>query len=100
MSSIGFDEFQTFAGIRADEPRRIVKLRETLHAPLAIAGITQIDVQGFWKSNNFDLGLEFRDKVTTLGNCDLCFMKGDATLVSLIQDKPERATWWIKMEKT
>ena len=63
MASIGHEEFQTFAGIRADEPRRVVKLRETLHAPLALAGVTQIDVQAFWKANSFDLGLEFRDKI-------------------------------------
>ena len=39
MASIGHEEFQTFAGIRADEPRRVVKLRETLQAPLAVAGV-------------------------------------------------------------
>jgi 3'-phosphoadenosine 5'-phosphosulfate sulfotransferase (PAPS reductase)/FAD synthetase len=32
MKNIGIDEFQTMAGIRADEPRRLVKLRETLMA--------------------------------------------------------------------
>ena len=99
MSSIGYEEFQTFAGIRADEPRRVVKLRETLHAPLALAGVTQIDVQAFWKANSFDLGLEFRDKVTALGNCDLCFMKGGYQLMSIIQKEPKRAVWWAEQEK-
>ena len=99
MASIGHEEFQTFAGIRADEPRRVVKLRETLHAPLALAGVTQIDVQAFWKANSFDLGLEFRDKVTALGNCDLCFMKGGYQLMSIIQKEPKRAVWWAEQEK-
>ena len=99
MASIGIDEFQTLAGIRADEPRRVVKLRETLHAPLAIAGITQTDVQAFWKNHDFDLGIEFRDKVTPLGNCDLCFMKGAHQLASIIQREPERAIWWAEQEK-
>ena len=51
MASIGHDEFQTMAGIRADEPRRVAKLRETLHAPLAVSGVNQADVQAFWAQN-------------------------------------------------
>lgn len=99
MAATGYEEFQTFAGIRADEPRRVVKLRETLHAPLAIAGVRQADVQTFWKANSFDLGIEFRDKVTPLGNCDLCFMKGGNQLMSIIQREPNRAIWWAEQEK-
>ena len=99
MASIGHDEFQTMAGIRADEPRRVAKLRETLHAPLAIAGVKQADVQAFWASNSFDLGIEFRDKVTPLGNCDLCFMKGAYQIMSIIQQEPSRAIWWAEQEK-
>jgi len=99
MASIGHEEFQTFAGIRADEPRRVVKLRETLQAPLATAGVRQADVQAFWKANSFDLGIEFRGKVTPLGNCDLCFMKGGNQLMSIIQREPNRAIWWAEQEK-
>ena len=99
MKSIGYGEFETMAGIRADEPRRVSKLRQTLHAPLAIDGVTQADVQAFWKANPFDLKLEFRDKVTPLGNCDLCFMKGTYQLMSIIQQNPKRAVWWAEQEK-
>jgi 3'-phosphoadenosine 5'-phosphosulfate sulfotransferase (PAPS reductase)/FAD synthetase len=99
MKSIGIDEFETFAGIRADEPKRVAKLRNTLHAPLASSGITQADVQAFWKSNSFDLDLEFRDKVTPLGNCDLCFMKGSYQLASIVQQNPSRAIWWAAQEE-
>lgn len=99
MNSIGYDQFETMAGIRADEQRRIVKLRQSLYAPLAIAGITQDDVQKFWKNNPFDLELQFRNKVTTLGNCDLCFMKGYNQIVSIIQSNPDRAIWWARQEE-
>ncbi|NBS75390.1 MAG: hypothetical protein EBS66_18185 [Betaproteobacteria bacterium] len=34
------------------------------------------------------------------GNCDLCFLKGGAQVLSLIAEKPERAIWWAKMEST
>jgi 3'-phosphoadenosine 5'-phosphosulfate sulfotransferase (PAPS reductase)/FAD synthetase len=99
MESIGHKEFDTFAGIRADEPKRVVKLRESLHAPLAREGITQADVQAFWKANSFDLELSFQNKVTPLGNCDLCFMKGGSQIMSIIQQQPERAVWWAEQEK-
>lgn len=99
MASIGYEEFDTFAGIRADEPKRVSKLRKTLYAPLAINGVAQEQVQSFWKAQSFDLGLEFRDKVTPLGNCDLCFMKGGSQIMSIIQHQPHRATWWAKQEE-
>jgi 3'-phosphoadenosine 5'-phosphosulfate sulfotransferase (PAPS reductase)/FAD synthetase len=99
MESIGHKEFETFAGIRADEPKRIVRLRDTLHAPLARDGTTQADVQAFWKANTFDLGLAFQNKVTPLGNCDLCFMKGGNQILSIIKQQPERAVWWAKQEE-
>lgn len=99
MASIGYDEFETFAGIRADEPKRVVKLRQSLHAPLATMGVTQADVQSFWKTYHFDLGLKFQDKVTPLGNCDLCFMKGGNQVMSIIRQQPERAIWWAKQEE-
>lgn len=99
MASIGHVEFETFAGIRADEQKRVAKLRQSLHAPLAIAGVNQADVQLFWKQNNFDLELEFQNKVTALGNCDLCFMKGSNQIMSIIQQHPDKAFWWAKQEE-
>lgn len=84
-------------GIRADEPRRIARVGIDM-CPLAKDGITSHHIKEFWENNSFDLNLP-KVGQNKLSNCDLCFMKGDATLVSLIQDKPERATWWIKMEK-
>jgi 3'-phosphoadenosine 5'-phosphosulfate sulfotransferase (PAPS reductase)/FAD synthetase len=95
----GIDDIATMVGVRADEPRRLPKLRARgLHVPLADAGVTQADVQSFWKTQSFDLGLIFRDGVTALGNCDLCFLKGPEQIMGLIKDMPERATWWAKQE--
>ena len=36
--------------------------------------------------------------MTYISNCDLCFHKPVAQIVSLIQEKPERAVWWVEME--
>jgi 3'-phosphoadenosine 5'-phosphosulfate sulfotransferase (PAPS reductase)/FAD synthetase len=87
-------------GVRADEPRRISKLRARgLLLPLYDAGITQFEVQSFWKAQSFDLNLPFRNGITALGNCDLCFLKGPQQIKGLIKDNPERATWWANQEK-
>ena len=94
--NLDIDDDQRMVGIRADEPRRVAKIGLS-RCPLAQEGITSRDVGAFWESHNFDLGLP-KVGQNKLSNCDLCFMKGDATLISLVQDKPERATWWIEME--
>lgn len=93
-------DHDTMVGVRADEPRRVGKLRERgLLVPLVDAGVTQADVQAFWRGQPFNLGLEFRDGITSLGNCDLCFLKGAHQIQSLISDKPERAIWWAQREE-
>ena len=94
--NLDIDDDQRMVGIRADEPRRVAKIGLS-RCPLAKEGITSRDVGSFWELHNFDLGLP-KVGQNKLSNCDLCFMKGDATLISLVQDKPERATWWIEME--
>lgn len=100
IASHGIEDIDTMVGVRADEPRRLPKLRgRGLRLPLADAGVTQNDVQAFWRSQPFDLGLVFRDGVTPLGNCDLCFLKGPDQIMGLIKDDPERATWWARQEE-
>ena len=90
----------TMVGVRADEPSRVSKMRKRgLLVPLANAGVTQADVQFFWASQPFNLGLVFRNGVTALGNCDLCFLKGPEQIMGLIKDNPERATWWAQQEQ-
>lgn len=100
-----WEEWDHCIGIRADEPRRVAKMKaqtdpdENIRMPLAEAGITVVDVRNFWKEQLFDLGLPVYNGQTYGGNCDLCFMKGLQQRVRLIQEKPERAVWWVKMEE-
>jgi hypothetical protein len=86
----GWGDFDMMVGIRADEPRRVAKMRH-LHLPLAIAGVSKQDVLAFWAKQPFDLKTE-------AGNCDLCFNKGMSELMSLVRRRPERAIWWAKQE--
>lgn len=90
-------EYMSWVGIRADEPRRAAKIPRD-RTPLVTAGITKEMVGEFWKSQPFDLELPNINGVTYHGNCDLCFLKGSSQTMSLIQEKPERAIWWAKME--
>jgi 3'-phosphoadenosine 5'-phosphosulfate sulfotransferase (PAPS reductase)/FAD synthetase len=101
------DGWEQMVGIRADEQRRVAKIRarpspetskETMILPLADAGITKKMVGDFWKSQPFDLGLFNNNGQTMHGNCDLCFLKGANQVFTLIKEKPERAIWWASME--
>jgi hypothetical protein len=90
-------EYMSWVGIRADEPYRAAKItRDRL--PLVTAGVSKEMVGEFWRNQPFDLELPNINGVTYHGNCDLCFLKGASQTMSLIQEKPERAIWWTKME--
>jgi 3'-phosphoadenosine 5'-phosphosulfate sulfotransferase (PAPS reductase)/FAD synthetase len=90
-------EYMSWVGIRADEPRRAAKIPRD-RTPLVTAGVTKETVGEFWRNQSFDLELPNINGVTYHGNCDLCFLKGSSQTMSLIQEKPERALWWAKME--
>ena len=98
LKSIGISDYITFVGVRADEPRRVAKIRkqEDKYLPLADANITEKDVWEFWDKNGFDLKLP---KASGASNCDLCFLKGAGIIRGLINEKPDRAIWWADMEK-
>jgi 3'-phosphoadenosine 5'-phosphosulfate sulfotransferase (PAPS reductase)/FAD synthetase len=109
LKAKGWDDWDSLVGVRADEPRRVAKMRAdpkggrgsgSRALPLADAGIGAADVGDFWKSQAFDLGLPNRNGVTMHGNCDLCFLKGASQVQSLIAEKPERAIWWARMESS
>jgi 3'-phosphoadenosine 5'-phosphosulfate sulfotransferase (PAPS reductase)/FAD synthetase len=107
LFSIGWTEWENLVGIRADEQRRVAKIRAnpsdgnkgiTRFMPLATAGVTKEEVGKFWSENTFDLELPNINGITFHGNCDLCFLKKTTAVMSLIAEKPERAIWWAKME--
>ena len=108
LRSIGWTEWDSFVGYRADEPRRYMKLRgnphpevkaETVSAPLVPAGVAKADVGTFWRAQPFDLGLPNVNGVTYHGNCDLCFLKHPTVVRGLVAERPSRAIWWIAQER-
>lgn len=98
MKSIGHKEYETAVGIRADEPRRVVKMRqkENYFVPLADQKITKSDVIEFWDRQPFDLNLPFHGDFS---NCDLCFLKRSSLKKSIADSAPERVTWWAEQER-
>lgn len=104
----GWAEWDAFIGIRADEPRRVAKFwanprpetkSEEISMPLADAAVTKHAVSTFWRSMPFDLELLNVGGITPAGNCSLCFLKPPLRVMSLIAEKPSRATWWIAQEE-
>lgn len=103
MRSLGFDEWDSIMGIRADEPRRVARMgnpkRDNTNGvpvlPLARANVRKADVLEFWRAQPFDLELDVQ---SDLGNCDLCFLKARRKIVAALIPEPERAQWWIDQE--
>lgn len=83
-----------FAGLRADEPERVERLRKTKNtlAPLAEAGITKSDVLAFWKCQGFDLGIR-EDQ----GNCTGCFLKDQSDLARVLNEPESQIGVWERM---
>ncbi len=108
VRSLGWTEWDQFIGIRADEQRRVAKIRARGHStestseimcmPLAEAGISVSEVIDFWQTQPFDLRLLSVNGRTLEGNCDLCFLKPQHQRLALIKARPETAEWWIRME--
>jgi 3'-phosphoadenosine 5'-phosphosulfate sulfotransferase (PAPS reductase)/FAD synthetase len=104
----GNGEWDQMVGIRADEHRRVAKIRkrgtssetprEHMRLPLADAGVTLADIDRFWSNQAFALELPTVNGKTLLGNCDLCFLKGRQQTYSIIQSDLRSADWWARME--
>ena len=103
MRARGYEHWTNVVGIRADEPRRVAKMRAAAETrierwdialPLAEAGVTVADVNAFWRAQSFDLHLKPHE-----GNCDLCFLKGYGKIKNLARDRPDLAEWWDEQEE-
>jgi 3'-phosphoadenosine 5'-phosphosulfate sulfotransferase (PAPS reductase)/FAD synthetase len=100
LKSLGWSDHSErcdWVGIRADEQRRSSKI-EKHRTPLVSAGVTKEIVGEFWRNSSFDLELPNNNGVTMHGNCDLCFLKHHSKILSLVNEKPERAIWWAGQE--
>jgi 3'-phosphoadenosine 5'-phosphosulfate sulfotransferase (PAPS reductase)/FAD synthetase len=108
LRALGWDEWDQFIGIRADEPRRVSKIRargistettrETMCLPLADTGVSYRDVDEFWLRQPFRLELERFNGRTLAGNCVFCFLKPRAQIQSLMRAEPKYARPFMRIE--
>lgn len=100
LKSKGYKFWESYLGIRYDEPHRWAKILQNSHGepwvnilPMVEWGTTQADVIAFWRSMPFDLKLQPHQ-----GNCDLCFLKGKAKKIEILRQSPDVANWWLEIE--
>ncbi len=78
--------YETWIGIRADEPRRLkgVGKRIDLRYMAEITDAEKPDVLAFWAKQSFDLEIEEH-----LGNCVFCVKKGANKIALAAREEPE-----------
>lgn len=97
LRALGIQRFENYIGFRADEQRRIneSQYKKVLNKfPLFEMGINKADVNQYWLNKSYNLEVP-----SILGNCDLCFLKGKNSIISILQHYPELADKWIADEK-
>jgi hypothetical protein len=100
LRSLDFMSYENFIGFRADEPLRVKRHREKWQQvktifPLYDDGITKPVIIDFFSKKPYDLEIP-----AILGNCDLCFMKGQNAVMAILAQYPELADKWIEDEES
>jgi len=98
LRSVGVRRFESLIGFRADEQRRVDKYDNRYtnvypKFPLYEDGFNKAMVEDYWLKKPYTLEIP-----SILGNCTLCFLKGQNAIISLMQHYPELAEPWIEME--
>lgn len=90
----GKGNYQTWIGIRADEPKRLggVGKRVDLRYMAEITDAEKVDVLNFWKKQPFDLEID-----EWSGNCVFCIKKSNLKLTAAAIDSPEIFEKWELM---
>ena len=114
-------EYLAFVGLRYDEMRRVVRVRERnnggphavgyegehVYLPLSDMHVTEEDVEAFWEKQTWGLALTTEDG---LSNCTYCFLKGvrglrkvrlamNHALDKQLENTPCDLGWWIGIEQ-
>lgn len=99
IASLGIKEYDTFVGLRHDEPDRVHKLKgrdtqtKVFRCGLFDAKITKPDVLEFWAGQSFNLEIEEIE-----GNCTGCFLKDQSDLARVLNRPETDAEWWYRIQ--
>jgi hypothetical protein len=102
LRSLGWKKWHNIMGIRSDEKHRCKDGFQNgfyPHYPMVEANHSLFHVDQFWDKQSFKLNLPVVKGKTIKGNCDLCFLKSESQLASMVRDHPELAQWWIDAEQ-
>lgn len=96
LRSIGWFKYVQMIGFRFDEPERYKNYKGYWKSvitifPLVVSRIEKPEVDLYWKSKPYRLKIP-----DILKNCDLCFQKGEAAIMAIIQNDPAKADKWIE----
>lgn len=98
MREIGWTNYYTAIGYRHDEPKRINRHRQKkdrqIYPLFDEFAVTKEWINQYWQHQSFNLNLK-----NYQGNCDLCWKKHEKKLLTIIQEEPERAEWWLTMQE-
>lgn len=99
LRSLGLISYENFIGFRSDEEIRVKRNKSswkkvTNKFPLFEDGIDKMIINDFWSKKSYNLEIP-----SILGNCTLCFMKGQNAIISILSQFPELADQWIEDEK-
>jgi hypothetical protein len=98
MQYLGYKEWITAVGIRADEPHRINRGSDTnfINPFFPLADVIKVDeqfIRDWWSRQEFDL--ELKDYQS---NCDLCWKKSKRKRLTLLSEDTMTGDWWLMME--
>lgn len=98
LRNLGIRKFENFIGFRADEERRVKAYTpkfKNVHTsfPLYEQGVNKAMVNEYWSKKSYTLEIP-----AILGNCTLCFLKGQNNIINILKQYPELAQEWISLE--
>lgn len=111
VKSLGIKDYNSYVGMRHDEPRRVNKVflknnfSENVYydAPLHWIEIVKNDVVTAWEGQPFDLGRTPENFTNCfldlLGNCGLCHLKNKTKKIYLIQNGLGFVNFYIQIER-
>jgi Tfp pilus assembly protein PilZ len=91
-------DYQMAIGIRADERKRVNRLRAAkekwIYPLIDIMPATKRDVEVFWAAQSFKLELKNYE-----GNCDLCWKKSLKKRLKILGENPQIGDQWEEWER-